>query len=327
MNYKTLGKCGLKVSPVCLGTMTFGREADEETSFTIMDYFVEQGYNFLDSADAYSRGGSEEVVGRWIRARGNRQEVVLATKVFGSMGSGPNDGGLSRIHIIAAVEDTLRRLQTDRIDLYQIHRWDRHVPPAETLEALNDLVRHGKVCYIACSNLSGWQLAQYLYLADTHLLDRFVSIQPVYNALNRGIELEILPLCADQGLGVVPYNPLAGGVLTGKYKRGVEISAEYRLHSHEGYRQRYLDEQSYDVVERFLTAADELNVTPAQLALAWVMAEPRVTAPIVGARSLEQLQDSLKGAELSLTPQQRASVPAVDRGHWVGTDPVYGREL
>ena len=325
MNYKTLGKCGLKVSPVCLGTMTFGREADEETSFILMDYFVEQGYNFLDSADAYSRGGSEEVVGRWIRARRNRQEVVLATKVFGSMGSGPNDAGLSRIHIVAAVEDSLRRLQTDRIDLYQIHRWDPHVPPAETLEALNDLVRQGKVCYIACSNLSGWQLAQYLCLADTRLLDRFVSIQPVYNALNRGIELEILPLCADQGLGVVPYNPLAGGVLTGKYKRGAEIPAAYRLHSNEGYRKRYLDEHSYDVVERFLTAADELNVTPAQLALAWVMAEPRVTAPILGARSLEQLQDSLEGAALSLTAEQRAYVPAVDPGRWIGADPVYDR--
>ena len=325
MNYKQLGKCGLKVSPVCLGTMTFGREANEQTSFALMDYFVEQGYNFLDSADAYSRGGSEEVVGRWMRERKNRQQVILATKVFGTMGSGPNDGGLSRIHVIAAAEDSLRRLQTDRIDLYQIHHWDTQVPPEETLEALNDLVRHGKVCYIAGSNLCGWQLAQFLYLADTHLLDRFVSVQPVYNALNRGIELEVLPLCADQGLGVVPYNPLAGGVLTGKYKRGAKPPPETRLHVNAGYRQRYLDENSYDLVERFLNAAAELNVTPAQMALAWVMAEPRVTAPILGARSLEQLQDSLEGAALSLTAEQRAYVPAVDPGRWIGADPVYDR--
>ena len=305
--------------------MTFGREADEETSFAIMDYFVEQGYNFLDIADAYSRGGSEEVVGRWMHARENRDQVILATKVFGSMGSGPNDGGLSRNHIMAVVEDSLRRLQTDRIDLYQIHRWDPQVPPQETLEALNDLVRHGKVCYIACSNLCGWQLAQFLYLADINLLDRFVSVQPVYNALNRSIELEVLPLCADQGLGVVPYNPLAGGVLTGKYKRGAEPPPETRLHVNEGYRQRYLDDDSYTLVERFLNAATELNVSPAQLALGWVMAEPRVTAPILGARSLEQLQDSLKGAALSLTAEQRACVPAVEPGRWIGADPVYDR--
>jgi aryl-alcohol dehydrogenase-like predicted oxidoreductase len=325
MDYKNLGKCGLKVSPVCLGTMTFGREADEESSFAIMDYFVERGYNFLDSADAYSRGGSEEVVGRWLRARKNRQQVVLATKVFGSMGPGPNDGGLSRIHIVAAAEESLRRLQTDRIDLYQIHRWDSQVPPEETLKALDDLVRQGKVCYLACSNLRGWQLAQYLYLADTHLLDRFVSIQPVYNALNRGIELEVLPLCADQGLGVIPYNPLAGGVLTGKYKRGAEPPAETRLHANAGYRQRYLDEAMFDIVQRFLATAREMNVTPAQLALAWVMAEPRVTAPILGARSLEQLQDSLRGAELKLGEEERNVVPAVESGRWIGTDPVYGR--
>ena len=325
MDYKKLGKCGLKVSPVCLGTMTFGREATEESSFAIMDYFVELGYNFLDSANAYSRGGSEEVVGRWMRARGNRQSIVLATKVFGSMGPGPNDGGLSRLHIVAAVEESLRRLQTDRIDLYQIHRWDSQVPPEETLEALNVLVRQGKVCYIACSNLRGWQLAQYLYLADTHLLDRFVSIQPVYNALNRGIELEILPLCEDQGLGVIPYNPLAGGVLTGKYTRGAEPPAETRLHANEGYRQRYLADDMFELVERFLAAAVEMNVTPAQLALAWVMAEPRVTAPILGARSLEQLQDSLRGAELELGPEARDALPAVESGRWIGADPVYSR--
>ena len=223
MEYRNLGKTGVKVSPVCLGTMTFGREADEATSFAMMDYFVEQGYNFLDTADGYSTGGSEEVVGRWIKARQNRRDLVVATKVFATMGPGPNDKGLSRLHIQLAVEDSLRRLQTEVIDIYQIHRWDYGTPPEETLEALNDLVRQGKVRYLACSNLSGWQLAQYLYLADAHLQSRFVSLQQIYNALNRSAELEVLPLCQDQGLGVIPYNPLGGGVLTGKYQRDKEL--------------------------------------------------------------------------------------------------------
>ncbi len=325
MDYKQLGKSGLKVSPVCLGTMTFGREADETTSFAIMDYFVEQGFNFLDTADVYSKGGSEGVVGRWMKEKQNRRNVVLATKVFGKMSSEPNEGGLSRIHIQMGVEDSLRRLQTDVIDIYQIHRWDVEVPAEETMEALNDLVRHGKVRYLACSNLSGWQLAQYLSVSDAHLYSRFISIQPVYNALNRSIELEILPLCEDQGLGVIPYNPLAGGVLTGKYRREAALPKGSRLNDFEFYRDRYLTDQMFDIVDRFLGAASEIQITPAQLALAWVMAEPRITAPILGARSLEQIKDSLKGAAIHLTPEQRAEIPAVARGQWVGKDPVYDR--
>ena len=176
MHYPRLGTSGLQVSPVCLGAMTFGREADEATSFALMDYFVEQGFNFLDTANVYSNGGSERVVGRWMKQRKNRPEIVLATKVFGQMGDAANQGGLSRIHIQMALEDSLRRLQTDVIDIYQIHRWDLEVPPQETLEALHDWVRQGKVRYIACSNLSGWQLAQYLSLSDAFLYSRFVSI-------------------------------------------------------------------------------------------------------------------------------------------------------
>ncbi|MAG13661.1 MAG: aldo/keto reductase [Spirochaetales bacterium] len=327
MEYKRLGKAGMKVSPVCLGTMTFGREADEKTSFAIMDYFVERGYNFLDTANAYSNGGSEIVVGKWIAERKNRNSVVLATKVYGDMGSGPNEGGLSRLHIQLAVEDSLRRLQTDVIDLYQIHRWDPDVPPEETLAALEDLVRQGKVRYVACSNLNGWQLAQYLYLSDLHNFTRFVSIQPVYNALNRGIELEILPLCEDQGLGVIAYNPLGGGVLTGKYKRGAELPAASRLDDNESYRVRYLHDTMFDIVEAFVDAAEKLGATPAQLALAWVMAEPRITAPILGARNMEQIKDSLAGAELILSEEQRKEIPAIPSGRWVGVDPVYDRFL
>ena len=326
MEYRNLGKSGVKVSPVCLGAMTFGREADEATSFAIMDYFVEQGFNFLDTANGYSAGGSEQVVGRWMKDRQNRRSVVVATKVFSKMGPGPNEGGLSRIHIQMAVEDSLRRLQTDVIDIYQIHRWDFGTPPEETLEALNDLVRQGKIRYMACSNLSGWQLAQYLYLADAHLYSRFISLQPVYNALNRSAELEVLPLCEDQDLGVIPYNPLAGGVLTGKYDRDKELPAGSRLDGYEQYRNRYLNDQMFDLVDEFVAAAREMDLTPAQLALAWVLAEPRVTAPILGARSLEQIKDSLQGVAVYLTPEQRALIPAVAPGRWIGDDPVYDRK-
>ena len=186
---------------MCLGTMTFGREADETMSFKLMDRYVELGGNFLDTADAYTTGVSEEIVGRWLKARGARNRIVLATKVYGTMGPGPNDGGLSRLHIQQAIEASMKRLQTDVIDLYQIHRWDANAPLEETLEALNDLVRQGKVRYIGCSNLAAWQLSRFLHTADIHLWSRFVSLQPIYNALNRSIESELLPLCEAEGLG------------------------------------------------------------------------------------------------------------------------------
>lgn len=327
MEYKQLGKAGMKVSPVCLGTMTFGREADEKTSFAMMDYFVEKGGNFLDTANAYSTGGSEIVVGNWLAERKNRNSIVLATKVYGDMGPGPNEGGLSRLHIQLAVEDSLRRLKTDVIDLYQIHRWDPSVPPEETLDTLTNLIRQGKVRYIGCSNLSGWQLTQFLYLADLHNLSRFVCIQQVYNALNRGIELEILQLCENQGIGVITYNPLGAGVLTGKYKRGAELPAGSRLDGFDSYRIRYLYDAMFDMVEKFVPKAAEMGVTPAQLALAWVMAEARVSAPILGARNVEQLKDSFVGTEITLTAEERKAIPAIQAGRWIGVDPVYDRFL
>jgi aryl-alcohol dehydrogenase-like predicted oxidoreductase len=325
MEVLRLGRSGLKVSKICLGTMTFGREADEETSFKLMDRFVELGGTFLDTADQYSMGGSEEIVGRWIKKRGMRDEVVLATKVYTEMGPGANDGGLSRIHILKGVEDSLRRLQTDVIDLYQIHRWDTEAPLEETAEALNDLVRQGQVRYIGCSNLKGWHLAKYLQLARENGWSRFISIQPIYNALNRGIESEVLPLSVEEGVGVICYNPLAGGMLTGKYRRGQDLPEGARLEALDAYYQRYYTEQALDIVERFVEQAKERGVTPAQLALAWVLAEPRITCPIIGARSLDQLEDSLGGLQIKLTPEERAQIPAVPSGRWVGEDPVYDR--
>jgi|YNPNPStandDraft_1061719.scaffolds.fasta_scaffold14482_2 aryl-alcohol dehydrogenase-like predicted oxidoreductase len=325
MEYVRLGQSGIKVSRICLGTMTFGREADEETSFRIMDRYLELGGNFLDTADAYSGGVTESLVGRWIEKRGVRDQIILATKVYGTMGPGPNDGGLSRYHIQHAVEASLKRLRTDVIDLYQIHRWDPETPIEETLEALNDVVRQGKVRYLGCSNLAAWHLAKYLHSAEKHLWSRFISLQPIYNALNRSIELELLPLCAAEGLGVITYNPLAGGMLTGKYKRGEPMPSGARLEAFGFYYERYYTEEALTIVEHFLQAAQERGVTPAQLALAWVLAEPRVTCPIVGARNLEQFNDTMGGLAIRLTPEERAKIPAVLPGRWVGRDPVYER--
>jgi len=325
MEYVRLGYAGVRVARVCLGTMTFGREADEEMSFHIMDRYVELGGNFFDTADAYSAGASEEIVGRWLKKRGARHDIVLATKVHTTMGPGPNDGGLSRLHIQQGVEDSLARLQTDVIDLYQIHRWDPEVPVEETLEALSDLVRAGKVRYIGCSNLTAWQLSKFLYTADLFGLTRFISLQPIYNAINRGIEREVLPLCEDAGLGVIPYNPLAGGMLTGKYKRGEQLPSGARLGAFSAYYDRYYTDMSFDVVEAFVAKAEERGVSPAQLALAWVLADPRVTCPIMGARNLEQLNDTIQGLDIRLTPEERDEIPAVPPGHYVGEDPVYDR--
>ena len=327
MEYVRLGKSGLKVSRICLGTMTFGGGADEDTSFKLMDRFMELGGTFLDTADAYTGGVSEEIVGRWIKTRGVRAQVVLATKVYSQTGPGPNERGLSRIHIQKGVEDSLRRLQTDAIDLYQIHRWDFESEPEETLETLNDLVRQGKVRYIGCSNLAAWQLSRYLALSKEHGWSRFVSLQPIYSALNRSIESEVLPLCAEAGLGVIVYNPLAGGVLTGKYARGVRPPSGTRLGDMAGYQGRYFTETALDLVDRFVETAEARGVTPAQLALAWVMAEPRVTCPIIGARNMAQLNDTMGGLEVALTAEERAEIPAVLPGRWVGADPVYDRKV
>ena len=325
MEQVRLGCSGLKVSRICLGTMTFGGGADEAMSYSIMDRFVELGGTFVDTADQYNAGVSEEIVGRWIKARGNRNDIVLATKVYNPHGPGPNERGLSRIHIQQAVETSLKRLQTDVIDLYQIHRWDYESSPEETLETLNDLVRQGKVRYIGCSNLKAWHLSTYLHLAKDHGWSRFISIQPIYNAINRSIENEVLPLCAEEGLGVLNYNSLAGGVLTGKYKLGEALPADTRLSDSTGYQQRYYTERALNIVEDFVKTAHTRGVTPAQLALAWVLAEPRVTSPILGARTLAQFNDSIQGLAIKLSPEDRAEIPAVLPGCWVGKDPVYDR--
>ncbi|MHB9090927.1 MAG: aldo/keto reductase, partial [Chloroflexota bacterium] len=292
----------------------------------IMDRYSELGGNFVDTADLYTTGAAETVVGRWLKQRGAREKVVLASKVYGQMGPGPNDQGLSRYHILRGVEDSLRRLQTDYLDLYMIHRWDPESQVEETLEALNDLVRWGKVRYIGCSNLRAWHLAEYLAASDRHLWSRFISMQPIYNVLNRSIESEVLPFCAKEGLAVMTYNPLAGGLLTGKYKRGEPLPEGTRLQYWPVYYERFYTERALDIVEGFLRVAAERGVTPAQLALAWILAEPRVTCPIVGARNVDQLDDTLGGLEVSLSPEERAGIPAIRPGQWEGVDQVYDRK-
>ena len=315
MKTKRLGRTGLKVSEICLGTMTFGWQCDEEASRSIMDAAFDAGVTFIDSADVYPMGGgldsvgrTEESVGRWLKER--RHEVVVATKCRGAMGAGPNDAGLSRKHVMDAVEGSLRRLQTDYIDLYQVHQPDYATPQDETLRALDDLVRQGKVRYLGCSNYPAWLLARALWISDKLGLARFDSVQPRYNMIFREIEAELLPLCRDQGVGVIPYNPLAGGFLTGKYTDPARPPAGSRMavlaerapdaRVASIYRARYWHEPHFDVVARLRDFFAKRGKPLAQVALAWVRAQPGITSPIVGASSPEQLRESLGAVELTL---------------------------
>jgi len=313
MKTKRVGRTGLKVSEICLGTMTFGRQCDEATSFAIMDTAVEHGVGFFDTADAYPLGGgldivgyTEEIVGKWLKGR--REQIVLATKCWAPMGKGPNDRGLSRKHIFSAIENSLRRLQTDYIDLYQVHAPDPDTPLDETLRVLDDLVHQGKVRYVGCSNFQAWLLASALWTSDRLGLARFDCLQPRYNLMFREIENEVLPLCRHYGIGVIPYNPLAGGFLTGKYKPTAEPSSETRfgLSGRAGavYRQRYWQEAQFAAVAHLQEFFAARNKPLAQVAIAWVLAQPDITSPIVGATSTEQLQQSLPATELTLDEEE-----------------------
>jgi aryl-alcohol dehydrogenase-like predicted oxidoreductase len=309
-----------------LGTLTFGREIDEGLSHELMDRFVEIGGNFIDTADIYNLGKAETIIGRWMKKRGNRDDIVLATKVYQTTGPGPDDSGLSRIHIQKAVEASLKRLQTDVIDLYTIHWWDPKTPIKETVEALNQLVRDGKVRFLGCSNLAAWQLSKYMYIADQIGCPRFISIQQLYNAINRSIENEVLPLCHEEGLGVIPYNILAGGMLTGKYEFGKPMPKGRRLEVFSIYKERYYAEEVLKIADQFKNKAEQMDVTPAQLALAWVLAEQRITSAILGVRNFEQFDDVVGGLDISLNRNERDEIPSAQFGRWFGKDPVYERE-
>lgn len=314
MNYRRLGRTGLKVSEICLGTMQWGWTTDEATGGQVMDAFLEAGGNFIDTADVYSfwaknnpGGVSEQIIGRWMKERGNRHKVVLATKVRGRMEPGPNGEGLSRARIIYACEQSLRRLQTDYIDLYQTHRNDDETPIEETMEALDTLVRQGKVRYLGCSNYSAWKLMQALWASDKRGIARFESIQPHYNLIHRAeFERELSEVCRAYGIGVIPYSPLAAGFLTGKYRRDRALVGE-RVG---GIQRRYANERGWNALDALLAAAAETGATPTAVALAWLLARPGMTAPIIGANTVAQLNDSLAVSDLKLSAEQVARINA-----------------
>ncbi len=312
MEYVTLGRSGLVVSRLCLGTMTFGREADEATSRAIVDRFVEAGGTFVDTADVYGHGVSEEITGRAIADR--RDEIVLATKVRFAMGAGRNEAGLSRRHVIAACEASLRRLGTDWIDLYQLHMWDELTPIEETLSALTDLVRQGKVRYVGASNFAGWHLMRAELAAAPHGLERFVSLQPQYSLIERQLEHEIGPAAQALGLGLIPWGPLAQGLLTGKYDRSGP-SAGTRIASAqpgwvEAWERRNV-ERNWHIVDTARDVAAEVGRPMAQVALNWLLARPGVAAPIIGARRVEQLEENLGAVGWRLSPDQMSRLDAV----------------
>jgi aryl-alcohol dehydrogenase-like predicted oxidoreductase len=303
-----LGQTGLTVSRLVLGTMTFGLQTDEETSHHILDTAAAGGINFLDTADVYPLGGglatagrTEEIIGRWLK--GKRDQFILATKAVGRVGPSPWDQGASRKHLLDAIEASLRRLNTDYVDLYQLHSDDASTPLDETLEALDTIVRSGKARYIGVSNFLAYRLSRALGRADVRNLTRFVSIQPRYNLLFREIERELLPLAQEEGLGVIPYNPLAGGLLTGKHHRSGEPTPGTRFTlaaAAETYQKRYWHDREFNTVEELRTVADAAGLSLTSLSIAWVLANPIITAPIIGASRPEQLVDSLKAIEVKL---------------------------
>ena len=310
MDLRPLGRTGLRVPALCLGTMTFGIQADEETSFAILDRALEGGIDFLDTADVYPLGGgvdsvgrTEEIIGRWLADRGVRDRIFLATKCRGRMGRGANDAGLSRHHIHRAVEASLRRLGTDVIDLYQTHFFDPHTPIDETLRALDDLVHQGKVRTIGCSNYPAWRLAGALSTSESRGLARYETLQPRYNLLYREIETEILPLCREREIGVIVYNPIAGGLLSGKYRPGQEPEEGTRFTIRGAgtrYQQRYWDDVQLGIVERLEKEARSRGVELASVAVAWVLAQPGITSAIIGASRPDQLEATIAGADLEL---------------------------
>lgn len=322
MKTKQMGRTGLRVSEICLGTMTFGHQCDEPTSFSIMDKASDQGVDFIDVADVYpipvsldTVGRTEEIVGKWLE--GKRDRFVLATKCRHPMGPRPNEGGLSRKHILAACEASLRRLRTDYIDLYQVHAPDPSVPIEETMSALDTLIRQGKVRYVGCSNFLAWQLALALAASERGKLARFDCAQPRYNMLARDIESDLLPLCADQGVGVIAYNPLAGGLLTGKYAPDAAganppDNVRFSLGGATGtlYRNRYWHEEELQTVAGLNAWFETRGKSLAQAALAWLLRRPEITAAIVGATSRAQLKGTLPAVDLTLDDEEMAACNA-----------------
>ena len=328
MEHTRLGRTGLKVSRLCLGTMTFGYQCDEDTSHAILNRAMDGGITFLDTADVYPLGGgaetvgrTEEIVGRWLQGR--RERFILATKCWGRMGPNRWDQGNSRKHILDAIDASLKRLGTDYVDLYQLHGPDPDTPIDETLRALEDIVRSGRARYVGCSNYLAYQVARAVGRSEAMGIVRFDSVQPRYNLLFREIERELLPLCAEEGIGVIPYNPLAGGLLTGKHQRETpEEGSRFTLgNAGPRYQDRYWHDREFDTVAELLPVAREAGMSLAQMSVAWVLANPTITSPIVGASRPEQLDDSLAAVESPLPEDLKQRLDEMTADYRKGDSP------
>ncbi len=320
MNYVHIGSSGLSVSRICLGAMSYGSTEwntwalNEEAARPFIKRALELGITFFDTADVYSRGVSEEILGRSVRDFARRDQVVIATKVFSPMGDGPNDRGLSRLHILHSIDNSLRRLGTDYVDLYQIHRWDPGTPIDETLEALHDVVKSGKARYIGASSMYAWQFTKALYLADLHGWTRFISMQNHYNLVYREEEREMIPLCRDQGIGLIPWSPMARGFLAGNRARsggGETVRAKVDRFSHG----MYYQEADFTVAERTASVAKARGVPPSQIALAWMLQKPWITAPIIGATKMLQLEEAVAALEITLSAEEITSLEEPYKPH------------
>lgn len=314
MEYVFFGKTGIQVSELCLGTMTFGNEADETASRAIMDHALECGFNFFDTAYNYNKGETERIVGRWIGP--HRHDIILASKVFFPGGGGRNDQGLSRWNIRFGVEESLRRLQTDYLDILYLHHWDENAAIEDSMAAVDTLVQQGKVIYAGVSNFSAWQAMKTLGAARDAGICPIVCMQPMYSLVKRQAEVELFPLALHEELAVVPYNAIAAGMLTGKYLEG----ATGRLNEAEMYRQRYANPQYSEITVRFVEHARARGLSPAALAVAWVMRHPAVTSTLIGARNLDQFKDTLKCLEIRLSPEERQEITALSIDPPLATD-------
>ena len=315
MKTKPLGRTGVEVSELCFGTMSFGGDADEATSGAMFKACRDAGINFFDCADQYNKGKSEEILGRLIK--GERDSLVITTKCFNPMGDDINARGTSRRHVVRAVEASLKRLQTDRVDVLFLHMYDKRTPIEESMRALEDMVRAGKVLYPAVSNWSAWQTQRAVDLQERHNWARLQVVQPMYNLVKRQAEVEILPMCEANGIGCIPYSPGAAGLLSGKFSSG---QASGRLKTNKMYEARYGEAWMFEVADKYVALCKQKGLHPVSAAVAWVGAHPAVTAPIIGARNLEQLKDSLNAVKIEMTPALRAELTAVSRTPAPATD-------
>ncbi len=322
MEYIRFGNTGMKVSRICLGTMTYGKPTErwqwalnEEQSRPFIQKALELGINFFDTADIYSLGASEEVLGAALKDFASRDEVVIATKVFNQMSQDPNDGGLSRKHIMNSIDASLRRLKTDYVDLYQVHRWDYDTPIEETMEALHDIVKSGKARYIGASSMYSWQFAKALYTADLHGWTRFVSMQPHYNLIYREEEREMIPFCQDQKIAVIPWSPLARGLLTGKRSR--ERNETLRARTDEFGKILYRADSDFDIINRLAEIAAQRKLPDAQVALAWMLNKPAITAPVIGASKPGHLEDAVASLSVKLTQDEITRLEELYQPHTI----------